>query len=171
MFYGRVSRFTFPKLRLSTMRAMRTTTRLLVCVLALGLVAVGTSAATVTKAPFRASLAAQTHTPTVNARWGYVVSAKTFSGRPLMIGVSYGWRRRSAITCPATPVASWTAATVARAWRGAMPHRRAVRARLNTPPSGIYAGSRTWTGSGPVHGPSEPSSFPRPASRGPACTG
>jgi hypothetical protein len=65
------------------MRAMRTTTRLLVCVLALGLLAVGTSAATVTKAPFRASLAAQTHTPTVNARWGYVVSAKTFSGRPL----------------------------------------------------------------------------------------
>ena len=65
------------------MRAMRPTTRLLVCVLVLGLVAVGTSAAVVTKAQFRGSLVAQTHTPTVNARWAYVVSAKTFSGRPL----------------------------------------------------------------------------------------
>jgi ribosomal protein L3 len=65
------------------MPAMRTTTRILVCALALGLVAVGTSAAVVAKAQFRGSLSAQTHTPTVNARWAYVVAAKTFAGRPL----------------------------------------------------------------------------------------
>ena len=65
------------------MRAMRTITRLFVCALAFGVVAVGTSAAVVTKAQFRGSLSAQGHTPTVNTRWAYVVSAKTFSGRPL----------------------------------------------------------------------------------------
>jgi hypothetical protein len=64
------------------MRAvMRTTTRILVCVLAL--VVIGTSAAVVAKAQFRAGLTAVTHTPTVNTRWNYVVSAKTFAGRPL----------------------------------------------------------------------------------------
>ena len=65
------------------MPAMRTTTRAIVCALVLGLVAVGTSAAVVAKAQFRGSLTAQTHTPTVNARWAYVVAAKTFAGRPL----------------------------------------------------------------------------------------
>jgi hypothetical protein len=65
------------------MRAMRTTLRLLVCAAVLGLAAVGTSGAVVSKAPFRGSLTAQTHTPTVNTRWAYVVSAKTFSGRAL----------------------------------------------------------------------------------------
>jgi hypothetical protein len=65
------------------MRAMRTTTRLFLCALVLGLVAVGTSAAVATKAQFRGSLTAQGHTPTVNTRWAYVVSAKTFAGRPL----------------------------------------------------------------------------------------
>ncbi len=65
------------------MLAMRTITRLFVCVLALGLVAVGTSGAVATKAQFRGSLTAQGHTPTVNTRWAYVVSAKTFAGRPL----------------------------------------------------------------------------------------
>jgi hypothetical protein len=65
------------------MRSMRTTTRLFLCALVLGLIATGTSAGVVAKAQFRGSLTAQTHTPTVNARWAYVVSAKTFSGRAL----------------------------------------------------------------------------------------
>ena len=66
-------------------RVMRTTTRILVCVLAL--VAVGTGAAVVAKAQFRGGLTAATHTPTVNARWAYVVSAKTFAGKPLKASV------------------------------------------------------------------------------------
>jgi hypothetical protein len=65
------------------MPAMRTSRRIVVCALVLGLAAVGTSAAVVAKAQFRGTLTAQTHTPLVNARWGYVVAAKTFSGRPL----------------------------------------------------------------------------------------
>ena len=65
------------------MRAMRTTLRLLVAAAVLGAVGVGTSGAVTTKAQFRGSLTATTHTPLVNARWAYVVSAKTFSGRAL----------------------------------------------------------------------------------------
>jgi hypothetical protein len=65
------------------MRAMRTTLRLLAFAAVLGAVGVGTSGAVTAKAQFRGSITAVTHTPLVNARWGYVVSAKSFSGRPL----------------------------------------------------------------------------------------
>jgi hypothetical protein len=63
------------------MRRMRTTIRLLVCLAAL--VVVGTAAAVTATGQFRASLTATTHTPTVNARWTYYVSARTLKGRRL----------------------------------------------------------------------------------------
>ena len=65
------------------MRPMRRITALLACAAAIAVVAVAASAAVVAKAQFRGGLTAATHTPTVNARWAYVVSAKTFSGRAL----------------------------------------------------------------------------------------
>jgi hypothetical protein len=63
------------------MRRMRLTIRLLVCLAAL--VVVGTAAAVTATGQFRASLTATTHTPTVNARWTYYVSARTLKGRRL----------------------------------------------------------------------------------------
>jgi hypothetical protein len=63
------------------MRRMRLTVRLLVCLAAL--VVVGTAAAVTATGQFRASLTATTHTPTVNARWTYYVSARTLKGRRL----------------------------------------------------------------------------------------
>jgi len=60
---------------------MRTIIRLLVCAAALGLVSA--SAAVTATGQFRGSLTAPTHTPTVNQRWTYVVSARTLKGRPL----------------------------------------------------------------------------------------
>jgi hypothetical protein len=63
------------------MRRMRTTIRLLLCLAAL--VVVGTAAAVTATGQFRASLTATTHTPTVNARWTYYVSARTLKGRRL----------------------------------------------------------------------------------------
>ena len=60
---------------------MRTTIRLLVCLAAL--VVVATAAAVTATGQFRASLTATTHTPTVNQRWTYYVSAKTLKGKKL----------------------------------------------------------------------------------------
>jgi hypothetical protein len=63
------------------MRRMRTTIRLLLCLAAL--VVVGTAAAVTATGQFRASLTATSHTPTVNGRWTYYVSARTLKGRRL----------------------------------------------------------------------------------------
>jgi len=60
---------------------MRTTIRLLLCLA--GLVFVGTAAAVTATGQFRASLTSTTHTPTVNQRWTYYVSARTLKGRRL----------------------------------------------------------------------------------------
>jgi hypothetical protein len=65
------------------MRPMRRITALVACVVAIAVVVVAASAAVVARGQFRASLSAASHTPTVNARWAYVVSARTLSGRPL----------------------------------------------------------------------------------------
>jgi hypothetical protein len=63
------------------MRTMRTTIRLLACLAAL--VAVGAATAVTVTGQFRGSLSASTHTPTVNDRWFYAISAKTLKGRRL----------------------------------------------------------------------------------------
>jgi hypothetical protein len=63
------------------MRRMRTTIRLLLCVGAL--VVVGAAAAVTATGQFRASLTTTTHTPTVNQRWTYYVSARTLKGKRL----------------------------------------------------------------------------------------
>jgi hypothetical protein len=63
------------------MRRMRTTIRLLLCLTAL--VVVGTAAAVTAKGQFRGALEATTHTPTVNQRWTYYVSARTLKGTRL----------------------------------------------------------------------------------------
>src|ERR687887_2410926 len=63
------------------MRRMRTTIRVLACLAAL--VAVGTAAAVTVTGQFKGTLTATTHTPTVNQRWTYYVSAKTLKGRRL----------------------------------------------------------------------------------------
>ena len=60
---------------------MRTTIRLLACLAAL--VAVGAAAAVTATGQFRASLVATTHSPTVDQRWTYTVSARTLKGRRL----------------------------------------------------------------------------------------
>ena len=60
---------------------MRTTIRLLLCLAAFAVV--GTAAAVTETGQFRASLTATSHTPTVNARWTYYVSARTLKGKPL----------------------------------------------------------------------------------------
>src|SRR5207248_1043085 len=73
--------FTFSKTPALRMRGMRTSIRLLVC--AAALVLVGAAAAVTASGQFRGSLTAPTHTPTVNQRWTYVVSARTLKGRPL----------------------------------------------------------------------------------------
>src|SRR5919204_5339931 len=63
------------------MRRMRTTIRVLACLAAL--VAVGTAAAVTVTGQFKGTLTATTHTPTVNQRWTYYISAKTLKGRRL----------------------------------------------------------------------------------------
>jgi hypothetical protein len=63
------------------MRRMRTTIRLLLCLAALTLV--GTAAAVTATGQFRASLTATTHSPTVNGRWTYYISARTLKGKRL----------------------------------------------------------------------------------------
>jgi hypothetical protein len=63
------------------MRRMRTTIRLLLCLAALLVVA--TAAAVTAKGQFRGALDATTHSPTVNARWTYYVSARTLKGKRL----------------------------------------------------------------------------------------
>ena len=60
---------------------MPTTIRVLLCLGAL--VFVGAAAAVTETGQFRASLTATTHTPTVNARWTYYVSARTLKGKRL----------------------------------------------------------------------------------------
>jgi hypothetical protein len=60
---------------------MRTTIRLLACLAAL--VLVGTAAAVTVTGQFKGSLTAATHTPTVNQRWTYTISARTLKGRRL----------------------------------------------------------------------------------------
>jgi hypothetical protein len=60
---------------------MRTTIRLLTCLAAL--VLVGTAAAVTVTGQFKGSLTAATHTPTVNQRWTYIISARTLKGRRL----------------------------------------------------------------------------------------
>ena len=60
---------------------MRTTIRFLVCVAAL--VVVGAAAGVTATGQFRGSLTSTTHTPTVNQRWTYYVSARTLKGRRL----------------------------------------------------------------------------------------
>jgi hypothetical protein len=63
------------------MRRMRTTIRLFLCLAAL--VVVGTAAAVTATGQFRASLTATSHTPTVNGRWTYYISARTLKGKRL----------------------------------------------------------------------------------------
>jgi hypothetical protein len=63
------------------MQRMRTTLRFLVCVAAL--VVVGAAAGVTATGQFRASLTSTTHTPTVNQRWTYYVSARTLKGKRL----------------------------------------------------------------------------------------
>jgi hypothetical protein len=60
---------------------MRTTTRFLVCVTAL--VVVGAAAGVTATGQFRATLTSTTHTPTVNQRWTYYISARTLKGKRL----------------------------------------------------------------------------------------
>jgi hypothetical protein len=60
---------------------MRTTIRLLACVAAL--VVVGTAAAVTVTGQFKGTLTATTHSPTVNQRWTYYISAKTLKGKKL----------------------------------------------------------------------------------------
>ena len=60
---------------------MRTTIRLLACLAAV--VAVGSAAAVTVTGQFKGSLTATTHTPTVNQRWTYYISARTLKGRRL----------------------------------------------------------------------------------------
>jgi hypothetical protein len=67
------------------MRPMRTRIVLGACVLVLAVPAV--AAAIERTGEFKAGFAATTHNPTVNAKWPFVVSAKTLSGRPLKASV------------------------------------------------------------------------------------
>jgi hypothetical protein len=64
---------------------MRTRILLVACAI---LLAIPAAAAAITRTgEFTAGFAATTHTPTVNARWPYVVSAKTLSGSALKASV------------------------------------------------------------------------------------
>ena len=67
------------------MRPMRTRILLGACVLLLAVPAV--AAAIERTGEFKAGFASTTHTPTVNAKWPFVVSAKTLSGKPLKASV------------------------------------------------------------------------------------
>jgi hypothetical protein len=67
------------------MPPMRIRLMLAACVLLLALPAV--AAAITRTGQFTAGFAATTHTPTVNARWPYVVSAKSLSGKALKASV------------------------------------------------------------------------------------
>ena len=60
---------------------MRTTIRLLAC--AVALVVVGVASAVTATGQFRGSLTASSHTPTVNQRWTYTISARTLKGKRL----------------------------------------------------------------------------------------
>ena len=60
---------------------MRITIRLLLCLAALAVV--GTAGAVTAKGQFRGALDATTHSPIVNARWTYYVSARTLKGKRL----------------------------------------------------------------------------------------
>jgi hypothetical protein len=63
------------------MRTMRTTIRLLACVAVLS--AVGVASAVTATGQFRGSLSASSHSPTVNQRWTYTISARTLTGKRL----------------------------------------------------------------------------------------
>jgi hypothetical protein len=67
------------------MPRMRTRILLGACVFALVVPAV--AAAIERTGQFKAGFAATTHNPTVNAKWPFVVSAKTLNGRPLKASV------------------------------------------------------------------------------------
>jgi hypothetical protein len=60
---------------------MRATIRFLACVAAL--VVVGAAAGVTATGQFRGSLTSTTHTPTVNQRWTYYISARTLKGKRL----------------------------------------------------------------------------------------
>ena len=60
---------------------MRTTIRLLLCLAALAVV--GTAAAVTARGQFKGALDATTHSPTVNGRWTYYISARTLKGKRL----------------------------------------------------------------------------------------
>jgi len=64
---------------------MRTRILLGACVLVLAVPAV--AAAIERTGEFKAGFAATTHNPTVNAKWPFVVSAKSLSGKPLKASV------------------------------------------------------------------------------------
>jgi hypothetical protein len=70
---------------MNTMPPMRV--RLLLVAFALLLALPAMAAAITRTGPFTAGFAATTHTPTVNQRWPYVVSAKTLSGKALKASV------------------------------------------------------------------------------------
>jgi hypothetical protein len=63
------------------MRTMRRTICLLACAALLALV--GVAAAVTATRQFRGSLTAATHSPTVNQRWTYTISARTLTGKRL----------------------------------------------------------------------------------------
>jgi hypothetical protein len=63
------------------MRRMRTTVRALLCLAVLTVV--GAASALAATKQFRATLTATSHTPTVNGRWTYYVSARTLKGKRL----------------------------------------------------------------------------------------
>jgi hypothetical protein len=68
-----------------TIPPMRIRILLAVCAVLLAIPAV--AAAITRTGEFTAGFAATTHTPTVNARWPYVVSAKSLSGKALKASV------------------------------------------------------------------------------------
>jgi hypothetical protein len=67
------------------MRAMRTRLLLVACALALAVPAI--AAAITRTGQFTAGFAANTHNPTVNNRWPFVVSARSLSAKPLKASV------------------------------------------------------------------------------------
>jgi hypothetical protein len=67
------------------MRPMRPRILLVACVLLLAVPAVAT--AITRTGEFKAGFAATTHNPTVNAKWPFVVSAKSLNGRALKASV------------------------------------------------------------------------------------
>ena len=67
------------------MRPMRTRILLGVCVVLLAVPAV--AAAITRTGQFTAGFASTTHNPTVNAKWPFVVSAKSLRGKPLKASV------------------------------------------------------------------------------------